>query len=141
MAKARSGAPAPAPAPRAQRGRSKGKVTTPPPVYGQVAHGGYNDQVHDLAPWVETPSSSRVSRFRYDHGNNAVQVQWRNNRGQGYIYFDVPYEAYRNFARSASTGKAVNRVLNGFEYRPMTPDEYSAGSNTRRRGLTTRIGG
>jgi hypothetical protein len=131
--------PAHPPTPRSGRGRSKGRITAPTPVYGQVAHGGYDEQKHDLSPWVEVPSSTRVSRFRYDHANNAVQVQWRNHKNPGYIYLDVPYEAYRAFGRAASTGKAVNRILNTFDYRPMTPDEYSAGSNTRRRGITSRV--
>jgi hypothetical protein len=68
-----------------------------------------------------------------------VQVQWRNLKNQGYIYLDVPYEGYRGFARAASTGKGVNRILNGFDYRPMTPDEYSAGSNPQRHGIRSGV--
>jgi hypothetical protein len=143
MAAPKESAPSHAPTPRAGKQRSKGRVSTVPTTYGQVAQGGYDEAKRDLSPWIETMASSRVSRHRYDHINNAVQVLWsgRNAANPGYIYLDVPYDAYRNFARSASTGKAVNRILNGFDYRPMTPDEYSAGSNTTRRGLTSRLGG
>jgi hypothetical protein len=86
----------------------------------------------DLGPWAETPSSSRVSRYRYDYSNRAVQVQWRNNYNHGYIYQDVPYEDYRSFARVVSKGRYVNSTLNGYPYRVMTVDEVSAPSNEHR---------
>lgn len=93
----------------------------------------------DLSPWVETPSSSRVSRFRYDYANRAIQCQWRNNKGDGYIYSGVDYEAYRAFARAASKGKRINTHLNGYPYRPMTPSEVGAMANPNRRGLQSRV--
>ena len=46
----------------------------------------------DLSPWLETPSSSRVARMRYDHGNRATQVQWTNGKNRGYVYGDFTYE-------------------------------------------------
>lgn len=93
----------------------------------------------DLSPWVETPSSSRVSRFRYDHANRAIQVQWTNQKNIGYIYEDASYEQYRGFARAVSKGKRINSHLNHFAYRPMTEDEASAPSNPARRGLQSRV--
>ena len=102
----------------------------------------YDHDKFNLSPWVETPSSSRVSRFRYDHANKTIQVQWRNNKNVGYIY-DGPnmnYEAYRRFARAASKGKKINEYLNDFEYRPMTPEEATMTSNSRYRGLQSRVG-
>jgi len=135
-----SGAPSPTIKSQDASARQRTSRTTPvTPVYGQVAAGGYDAEKYDLAPWIEVPSSTRVSRHRYDHLNRAVQVQWRNNKNQGYIYLDVQYESYRAFARAASTGKAINNILNAFEYRPMTPDEYSAGSNTNRKGVQSRV--
>lgn len=103
-----------------------------PPIYGEVAAANYDTAKHDLSPWSETPGSTRVSRYRYDYINHAMQVQWRNGKGHGHIYFDVPYESYRAFARVASKGRAVNERLNGFEYREMTADELSAPSNSAR---------
>jgi hypothetical protein len=97
----------------------------------------YNEDQHDLTPWAETPKSSRVSRYRYDHLNAAIQVQWRNNKNHGYIYLEVPPEGYRAFVTAASKGKHINSTLNNFDYRIMSPDEVSAPSNSLR-GQTTR---
>ena len=94
---------------------------------------------HDLGPWVETPASSRVSRFRFDHLQRQLQVQWRNNKGDGYLYENIDYEGYRSFARVVSKGKHINAVLNGHTYRPMTPSEYDAPSNEGRRGIGSRL--
>lgn len=101
----------------------------------------YNQFQHDLGPWAETPVSSRVSRYRYDYMNRALQVQWRNNKNHGYIYLDVPYEGYRSFARVASKGKFVNSSLNLYDYRLMTTDEVEAPSNERRSTLSSRVRG
>jgi hypothetical protein len=105
--------------------------TKTPPIYGEIASKQYDDAKHDLSNWAETPGSTRVARYRYDYINRAIQVQWRNSK-PGYIYFDVPYESYREFARLASKGKGVNSHLNGFEYRQMLADEMSAPSNDQR---------
>ena len=99
----------------------------------------FNEEQHDLGPWVETPKSSRVDAFRYDYLNRALQVTWRNHSNHGYIYLGVPYEGYRSMARAASKGRFVNSSLNGYEYRLMTPDEVQADSNSERSGLTSRV--
>lgn len=93
----------------------------------------------DLSPWTETPASTRVSRFRYDHANRETQVQWRNGKGNGYVYREMEYEQYRLFARAASKGKKINEFLNAFPYEPMTNEEAGAPSNTNRRGLQSRV--
>ena len=98
----------------------------------------YNVNQHDLTPWSETPQSSRVSRYRYDHQNAAIQVQWRNNKNHGYIYLEVPEEGYLMFVRAASKGKHINRALNNFDYRLMSPEELDAPSNDNR-GMTSRV--
>jgi hypothetical protein len=99
----------------------------------------FNEEQHDLGPWMETPRSSRVDAFRYDYLNRALQVTWRNNNNHGYIYLEVPYERYKSMARAASKGRYVNSALNGFEYRLMTPDEVQAQSNAERQGLSSRV--
>ena len=98
----------------------------------------YNTVQHDLGPWTETASSSRVEAFRYDYQNRALQVTWRNRKNPGYIYLEVPYEGYRSFSRAASKGRHINSTLNLYEYRLMTPDEIDAPSNEQRRGITSR---
>jgi hypothetical protein len=95
----------------------------------------------DLTPWVETPASSRVSQFRYDFANRALQVKWTNNKNHGYIYRDVDYEGYRSFARVVSKGQHINRVLNGYDYDLMDEDEEQAPSNAARRAITSRVRG
>ena len=106
---------------------------------GRYVHDAAYDEVqHDLGPWMETPSSSRVSRFRYDYQNEGLQVQWRNNSNHGYIYLEVPYEGFRNFARVASKGRYVNSHLNNYEYRLMTDEEVHAPSNTSRSTVSRR---
>ena len=100
----------------------------------------YDIHQHDMGPWAETPASSRVSRYRYDYQNRAVQVQWRNNKNNGYTYLDVPYEAYRSFARAASKGKHINASLNLFDYRLATPEELDAPSNDQRRVVSRARG-
>jgi hypothetical protein len=95
----------------------------------------------DLSPWTSAPSSTRVSRYRYDFANNSVQVQWKNQKNWGYIYGiyeDIPYSQYVQFARATSKGKRINNPFNGFSYDMMTVDEVIEPSNTTRRGLLSR---
>lgn len=98
----------------------------------------YNIDQHDLSPWTETPKSTRVSRYRYDFLNSAIQCQWRNNKNHGYIYLEVPYEGFRAFAVAASLGRHINTTLNDYDYRLMTPEELDAPSNDNR-GQTSRV--
>jgi hypothetical protein len=119
---------------RVSRGRGSPRVHAGTYVHDEA----YNEDVHDLTEWVETPSSSRVSAFRYDHLNRAMQLTWRNNKNHGYIYLGVDFEGYRSFSRAASKGKNVNTNLNMYEYRLMTPEELQAPSNPERRGALTR---
>ena len=96
---------------------------------------------HDCSPWSHVSSSSRVSAYRYDYANRALQVQWENGLNHGYVYGideDLDYETYRRFAYAVSKGKSVNRILNDFSYDLMTSDEVSAPSNSTRKGLQSR---
>lgn len=86
---------------------------------------------HDCGPWIETPGSTRLRSFRYDYAQGNVHVQWRKG-GPGHIYADVPFEVFRAFARISSKGKAINSMLNGYNYRPITPEELGAPSNDLR---------
>lgn len=106
---------------------------------GQYVHDeAYAQGRHDLGPWIESPQSSRVSSYRYDYLNRALQVCWTNNANHGYVYLDMPTEEYRSFARAASKGRRVNSHLNGYDYRLMTPDEVEAPSNDARRAVASR---
>lgn len=94
----------------------------------------------DPSPWINTSAaSSRVSELRYDHGNRAVQVRWKNDKNIGYVYGDCSYEQYRSFARAASRGKYINRALNDLPYRLMTEEEVSEPVKTSRRGISSRV--
>lgn len=77
---------------------------------------------------VETPSpddddfwvfdSSRVAEAAYDRaaGNLYVRFQ-RPTPGQvEYIYRGIPASVWRNFKRSQSPGRFVNRILNQYDY-------------------------
>lgn len=79
----------------------------------------------ECGPWYVTAASSRVSRFRWDYANDVIQVQWRNNKNDGYLY-DCGYEEFRSMVRVHSKGKQINNPLNGYTYRPMDPEEFSA---------------
>jgi hypothetical protein len=103
-------------------------------IYAGVEAGG----AHDLGPWIETPSSTRVSRFRYDHLQRELQVQWTNNKNKGCVYRNVDYEGYRSFARVASKGKHVNSTLNGLSFDYMQGEEDFP-SNEKRRGIGSRL--
>lgn len=94
----------------------------------------YDSPEHDLGPWIESPGSSRMSRYRYDYAADTLQVTWANDRGHspGTVYEGVGSDIYRRMARAASKGKFVNRILDGFSYRPADPDEFDAPSNPDR---------
>lgn len=93
----------------------------------------------DCGPWYMVPQrgrsdppgrgSTRVARFRYDYGNQVVQVRWSNEAkpysNNGYLY-DGGYEEFRRLIRITSKGKHINDPMNGFTYRPMNPGEYDA---------------
>lgn len=115
-------------------GRSRGRALSAEEIYSGVEAGG----AHDLGPWIETPSSSRVSRFRFDHLQRALQVQWRNGKNDGCIYHNMDYEGYRSFARVASKGKHVNSTLNNYEFDYMTT-EHMLPSNEQRKGIGSRL--
>jgi len=122
-------------------GAAKVKGTTLGKSRVQAEDVSEDADVHDLGPWAETPASTRVKRYRYDYAQRQIQVQWRNNKNQGYIYEDVPYEAFRNFARAVSKGKAINRSLNSFSYGVMQGQEYEIESNAKRTAIYSRVRG
>ena len=87
---------------------------------------------------MPTPSSSRVKAYRFDHLQRQLQVTWRNEKNEGYLR-GCRLEGYRAFARVASKGKYINRILNNYTYRPMNSTEYEAPSNERRKGIGSRV--
>lgn len=58
--------------------------------------------------------SSRVSEGRYDAGLEQVHVIFDD--GTPWTYNGVPRNLWKNFRRSASPGKYINRVLNAYPY-------------------------
>ena len=98
-----------------------------------------DDTEHDLGPWIESPSSSRVSRYRFDYAEGALQVQWANGKNHGYIYRGMDRSTYQRFARAVSKGQMINRVLNGYPYEMMSVDEVNAPSNPNRNALSSRV--
>jgi hypothetical protein len=116
----------------------KGQRTNEKVHAGRYVHDeAYDETQHDCGPWIEFPKSTRVMAVRYDYQNRAVQVTWKRG-GKPYIYLDVPYERFRSFVRASSQGKYINSSLNGFDYRPATPDELDAPSNEER-SMQTRV--
>lgn len=108
---------------------------------GPSPHQQADQRAYDCGPWVETPFSSRVSRFRYDYANDCIHVQWTNNKNPGYMYFGADRFIYQRMARAASKGKFINSPLNGLWYQPITPDALEAPSNPNRSGLKSRVKG
>ena len=62
--------------------------------------------------------SSRISEAAYNPKTHTLFVRFVKPLPEGtpWIYEDVPPNVWRNFLRSSSKGKFVNRVLNGFDY-------------------------
>lgn len=71
------------------------------------------EQFSKPGPWYPM-ASSRVSEARYDSGLQQIQVIFRD--GTPWVYDGVQANVWRNFRRSASPGKFINRVLNGYSY-------------------------
>jgi hypothetical protein len=62
-------------------------------------------------------SSSRVREAGYSKDGQRLYVRFVKPDGSVvYVYEGVPSNVWRNFSRSASPGKYINRVLNGFDY-------------------------
>lgn len=64
-------------------------------------------------PWYPM-SSSRVTEARYDSGLQQIHVIFRD--GTPWVYDGVETNVWRNFRRSASPGRFINRVLNNYTY-------------------------
>lgn len=65
-------------------------------------------------PWLPF-DSSRVAKGRYDSGLRQIQVEFAD--GTPWVYEEVPRNVWHNMRRSASPGRYINRVLNGYPYR------------------------
>lgn len=128
------------------------KARTNPSPRGQSVRSSeaYQATSTDFGPWIETPNSTRVSKYRYDYLNDSMQVLWTNGkRAQsgpssptavpGTVYGQmangeaISYDMFRGFARAVSKGKSVNSMLNNWGYRGMSTDERDAPSNGRYR--------
>ena len=71
----------------------------------------------EVINWL-TFSSTRVAEAGYDSQTERLFVRWVKP-GLPYVYEGVPRNVWRNFRRSVSAGKFVNRTLNGFDYHPL----------------------
>ncbi len=97
-----------------------------------------DDPVHDLGPWVEL-QSSRCKATRYDYATKDLQVSWINNKHHFVTtYYGVGSDVYRRLCQSASPGRFVNRVLNGYGYAPSVSSEKEAPSNPNRNPVAKR---
>lgn len=59
--------------------KSIGANSTPQPK-GFRGSAAYEATSTDFGPWIETPNSTRVSKYRYDYLNDTMQVMWKNNK-------------------------------------------------------------
>lgn len=69
----------------------------------------------DSLNWLPFNKSSRVAEAAYDGSSGQLFVRWVK-AGDSYVYPGVSRQEWRNFRRSASAGKYVNRVLNSKDY-------------------------
>lgn len=71
-----------------------------------------------LLPYQPTPSINpprpRTLAAGYDARTQTLRVKFRD--GAVYEYHDVPPRVWRNFKRVKSPGRAINRVLNNYDY-------------------------
>lgn len=71
-----------------------------------------------LLPYQPTPSINpprpRTLAAGYDPRTQTLRIKFRD--GAVYEYHDVPPRVWRNFKRVKSPGRAINRVLNNFDY-------------------------
>jgi hypothetical protein len=58
--------------------------------------------------------SSRVAEAGYSSDSHTVYVRFAD--GTPWAYYNVEPNVWRNFRRSASAGKFINRVLNNYSY-------------------------
>lgn len=71
-----------------------------------------------LLPYQPTPSINpgrpRTVAAGYDPVAKVLRVRFRG--GEGYEYYDVPANVWRNFRRVRSPGRFINRTLNNYDY-------------------------
>lgn len=81
----------------------------------QQSHSQADEESDDgWSPWVPTPQSTRVARFRYNFPSMGLEVDWTNGKNNGFMYSGVPESTFRDFSSAPSKGKFVNEVLNTF---------------------------
>lgn len=75
------------------------------------------DEIPDYDWWVF--DSSRIAEAAYNRKSDQLFVRFvKPVPGQvEYVYEGVPSNVWRNFKRSASPGRYVNRILNQYDYR------------------------
>lgn len=73
----------------------------------------YREAISRPGEWFNM-DSTRVQMARYDRGAHQIHVIFRD--GTPWVYDGVPENIWRNFRRTSSPGRYINRVLNGFPY-------------------------
>lgn len=87
---------------------------------GVVRRGGRNlraigaEREKEALPNMLPFDSSRVAEAGYSSGTKTLYVRFVD--GTPWNYFGVERNEWRNFRRSASPGRYINRVLNSHDY-------------------------
>lgn len=96
---------------RSKRYGATGRVRVPKASARTTAWGA--DAGDDL-PQMLAFDSSRVSLGGYNSNTQTLYVKFRD--GTPWEYRGVPANVWRNFRRSSSPGRFINRVLNSYDY-------------------------
>ncbi len=68
-----------------------------------------------------TVKSTAVASVGYDPSTHTLEVEFRS--GRVYLYADVPRSAYEWLLRAPSKGALMNRLINQYEARDVTPSQ------------------
>ena len=68
----------------------------------------YGDQ---LMNWIDSPSSSNITRFGYDDATQVLYVEFKN--GSVYQYFDIPENVFEQMKAASSKGQFLAQNIKG----------------------------
>jgi KTSC domain len=99
---------------------TQSEITRHAPVIGEgnpAVIAAPDFEAEETVPPMRPFDSSRVDSAGYDSEHQRLYVRFvKPDRSVGYVYEGVPSNVWRNLIRSASPGRFVNRVLNGYDY-------------------------
>ena len=61
--------------------------------------------------WIDSPSSSNITRFRYDDATQVLYVEFKN--GSVYQYFDIPENVFEQMKAASSKGQFLAQNIKG----------------------------